>query len=142
MPSSNPIEIKALDHVVLRTSNLDAMLHFYRDILGCPVERELAELGLTQLRAGTALIDVVTVESELGQLGGEPPQQNGRNIDHFCLQLSPFEESELIEYLQSHDIQTEEFAERYGAQGFGRSLYINDPEGNVVELKPQVVKDK
>lgn len=142
MPSSNPIEIKALDHVVLRTSNLDAMLHFYRDILGCPVERELTELGLTQLRAGTALIDVVTVESELGQLGGEPPQQNGRNIDHFCLQLASFEESELIEYLQSHDIQTEEFAERYGAQGFGRSLYINDPEGNVVELKPQVVKDK
>ncbi|CAE6952326.1 VOC family protein [Vibrio sp. B1FLJ16] len=142
MPSSNPIEIKALDHVVLRTSNLDAMLHFYRDILGCPVERELTELGLTQLRAGTALIDVVTVESELGQLGGEPPQQNGRNIDHFCLQLSPFIESELIEYLNSHDIQAEEFAERYGAQGFGRSLYINDPEGNVVELKPQVVKDK
>lgn len=142
MPSSNPIEIKALDHVVLRTSNLDAMLHFYRDILGCPVERELAELGLTQLRAGTALIDVVTVESELGQLGGEPPQQNGRNIDHFCLQLSPFEERELIEYLQSHDIQTEKFAERYGAQGFGRSLYINDPEGNVVELKPQVVSSK
>lgn len=142
MPSSNPIEIKALDHVVLRTSNLDAMLHFYRDILGCPVERELADLGLTQLRAGTALIDVVTVESELGQLGGEPPQQNGRNIDHFCLQLASFEESELIEYLQSHDIQTEEFAERYGAQGFGRSLYINDPEGNVVELKPQVVSSK
>ncbi len=142
MPSSNPIEIKSLDHVVLRTSNLDAMLHFYRDILGCPVERELAELGLTQLRAGTALIDVVTVESELGQLGGKPPQQNGRNIDHFCLQLGPFEESELIRYLRENDIQTEDFAKRYGAQGFGRSLYINDPEGNVVELKPQVVRSK
>ncbi len=137
MPNSNPIEIKALDHVVLRTSDLDAMLHFYRDILGCPVERELAELGLTQLRAGSALIDLVTVDSELGQLGGEPPQQNGRNIDHFCLQLAPFKERELIEYLHSHDIHTEDFAERYGAQGFGRSLYINDPEGNVVELKPQ-----
>lgn len=138
MPSHNPIEVKALDHIVLRTSNLDAMLHFYRDILGCPVERELAELGLTQLRAGTALIDVVTVDSELGKLGGKPPVQNGRNIDHFCLQLAPFEESELRQYLLSHDIKTEDFSRRYGAQGFGRSLYINDPEGNVVELKPQV----
>ena len=138
MPSHNPIEVKALDHIVLRTSNLDAMLHFYRDILGCPVERELAELGLTQLRAGTALIDVVTVDSELGKLGGKPPLQNGRNIDHFCLQLAPFSESELRQYLLSHDIKTEDFSKRYGAQGFGRSLYINDPEGNVVELKPQV----
>lgn len=138
MPSHNPIEVKALDHIVLRTSNLDAMLHFYRDILGCPVERELAELGLTQLRAGTALIDVVTVDSELGKLGGEPPVQNGRNIDHFCLQLAPFAESELRQYLLSHDIKTEDFSKRYGAQGFGRSIYINDPEGNVVELKPQV----
>lgn len=138
MPSHNPIEVKALDHIVLRTSNLDAMLHFYRDILGCPVERELAELGLTQLRAGTALIDVVTVDSELGKLGGKPPVQNGRNIHYFCLQLAPFEESELRQYLLSHDIKTEDFSRRYGAQGFGRSLYINDPEGNVVELKPQV----
>ncbi|MGP8308811.1 VOC family protein [Vibrio sp. YIC-376] len=138
MSSHNPIEVKALDHIVLRTSNLDAMLHFYRDILGCPVERELAELGLTQLRAGIALIDIVTVESELGRLGGKPPVQNGRNIDHFCLQLAPFEESELRQYLLSHDIKTEDFSKRYGAQGFGRSLYINDPEGNVVELKPQV----
>ncbi|MGY0615043.1 VOC family protein [Vibrio sp. FJH11] len=138
MPSHNPIEVKALDHIVLRTSNLDAMLHFYRDILGCSVERELAELGLTQLRAGTALIDIVTVDSELGKLGGKPPVQNGRNIDHFCLQLAPFEESELRQYLLSHDIKTEDFSRRYGAQGFGRSIYINDPEGNVVELKPEV----
>ncbi len=142
MSSHNPIKIKALDHIVLRTNNLDAMLRFYCDTLGCSVERELTELGLTQLRAGAALIDLVTVESELGQLGGKPPEQNGRNIDHFCLQLLPFDESELIRYLQSHDIQTEDFAKRYGAQGFGRSLYINDPEGNVVELKPVMINEK
>ncbi len=141
MTSNNPIEVKTLDHIVLRTRNLDAMLRFYRDILGCPIERELTELGLTQLRAGAALIDLVTVESELGELGGKPPEQNGRNVDHFCLQLAPFEESELIQYLHLHDIKTGDFAKRYGAQGFGRSIYINDPEGNVVELKPQQIND-
>ncbi|KJY85106.1 lactoylglutathione lyase [Vibrio galatheae] len=134
----NPIKIVALDHVVLRTSQLDKMLQFYRDILGCSIEREKQELGLTQLRAGNALIDIVTVESELGKLGGKAPQQNGRNLDHFCLQVSAFDEPQLIAYLEKYQIKTSEFAERYGAQGYGRSLYIEDPEGNVVELKPFV----
>lgn len=138
MTISNPIRVLAIDHIVLRTSNLKKMLAFYQDILACPIERELPELGLTQLRAGNALIDIVTVESELGQLGGKAPEQNGRNVDHFCLQTAAFDEQQLRDYLNSHNITTHDFAERYGAQGFGRSIYIEDPEGNVVELKPQL----
>lgn len=134
---NNPIEIRALDHVVLRTRDLSSMLRFYQQILGCPIERELPELGLTQLRAGNSLIDIVTVESELGQLGGGNPKQDGRNLDHFCLQIAPFIEAELLRYLKKHNIQVAEFTERYGAQGFGRSIYLTDPEGNVVELKQQ-----
>ncbi|MGR5236307.1 VOC family protein [Vibrio alfacsensis] len=137
---SNPIEVKALDHVVLRTNNFNAMLRFYRDVLGCPIERDLPDLGLTQLRAGTAIIDLVIVNSELGKLGGKSPSQDGRNLDHFCLQIAPFEEAKLLEYLRGHDVHVEAFAERYGAQGFGRSIYIEDPEGNVVELKAQKPK--
>ncbi len=132
------IEVKAIDHIVLRTSNREAMLYFYQQVLGCPVERELPDLGLTQLRAGESIIDLVLVDSELGKLGGKPPQQDGRNLDHFCLQISAFDEQELVDYLTQHDIAVTEFAERYGAQGFGRSAYIEDPEGNVVELKPRV----
>ncbi len=130
------LNIVGLDHIVLRTSDLHAMLHFYQTVLGCPVERELVDLGLTQLRAGSALIDIVTVDSELGKLGGKAPQQNGRNLDHLCLQCKFPSESELIHYLDQFNIKTEPFAERYGAQGYGRSIYIQDPEGNVVELKP------
>ena len=132
------IKVKAIDHIVLRTSNREAMLYFYQQVLGCPVERELPDLGLTQLRAGESIIDLVLVDSELGKLGGKPPQQDGRNLDHFCLQIAAFDEQELVDYLTQHDIAVTEFAERYGAQGFGRSAYIEDPEGNVVELKPRV----
>lgn len=132
------IEVKAIDHIVLRTSNREAMLYFYQQVLGCPVERELPDLGLTQLRAGESIIDLVLVDSELGKPGGKPPQQDGRNLDHFCLQIAAFDEQELVDYLTQHDIAVTEFAERYGAQGFGRSAYIEDPEGNVVELKPRV----
>ncbi|NIY85241.1 VOC family protein [Vibrio hepatarius] len=132
------IVVQSIDHVVLRTTDLSAMLHFYQQILGCPIERTLPDLGLTQLRAGESIIDLVVVDSELGQLGGKAPRQDGRNLDHFCLQIAAFNEQELVDYLRQHDIEVTEFAERYGAQGFGRSAYIEDPEGNVVELKPRI----
>ncbi|MGF1737055.1 VOC family protein [Photobacterium satsumensis] len=133
------IKLEGIDHVVLRTTKLPDMLHFYCQVLGAQLERELPkEMGLVQLRAGSALIDLVTVESQLGRLGGKPPSQNGRNLDHFCLQIAPIPEEELLDFLSQHNIPCEGFAERYGAEGFGRSLYIHDPEGNVVELKPKL----
>lgn len=136
MSLSSPPSILAIDHIVLRTSKLNAMLHFYLDVLGCTLERERLDIGLTQLRAGNALIDLVTVDSELGKLGGKAPSQNGRNMDHFCLQVAPFDEQQLLDYFTRKQVPIAEFTERYGAQGYGRSLYLTDPEGNVVEIKP------
>lgn len=130
------LEIVGIDHIVLRTTVRSQMLHFYCDVLGCVVERELpASLGLTQLRAGSALIDIVDVDSELGRQGGGPPTVLENNVDHFCLQLRPIDEGDIISHLQHHGISDNDFQERYGAQGFGRSLYIKDPEGNIVELR-------
>ncbi|MBM88763.1 MAG: VOC family virulence protein [Gammaproteobacteria bacterium] len=129
------IKVIAIDHIVLRTSKIAEMKEFYSNILNCPPERELLDLGLLQLRAGSALIDLVPVDSELGRLGGKAPNQDGRNMDHLCLQIDNVEDSELLDYLERSGIKVEEFAERYGAEGLGRSLYINDPEGNIVELK-------
>ncbi len=136
MVSQQSVQIAGIDHIVLRTSRLEDMLRFYCDVLGCAVERETpAELGLTQLRAGAALIDLVTVDSELGRRGGEPPSPSGNNLDHFCLLLEPMPESALSEQLRAHGIDAHDFVERYGAEGFGRSVYIEDPEGNTVELR-------
>jgi len=130
------IEIRAIDHIVLRTSRLDEMIDFYCGVLGCTVERELpADVGLSQLRAGNALIDLVTVDSKLGKAGGPAPTGSGINMDHFCLQIAPFDESSLLEHLLRHGIEAGRFETRYGAQGFGQSLYIQDPEGNTVELR-------
>ncbi|EGR0633380.1 TPA: VOC family protein [Vibrio vulnificus] len=137
MEKARPIQLQAIDHIVLRVVDLPKMLAFYCDILGCVVEREVAEFGLTQLRAGSALIDLVTVDSKLGQQGGRAPEQEGRNLDHFCLQIIPKDEQEILDFLTLHGVQVEDFANRYGAQGFGRSIYLSDPEGNTVELKPQ-----
>ncbi len=130
------MDIAGIDHIVLRTTRLDEMLEFYCGVLGCTLERQTsAELGLTQLRAGSALIDLVTVDSDLGRLGGGAPSRADNNLDHFCLQLQPISEQEIRDHLASHGIESGEFADRYGAQGMGKSLYIKDPEGNTVELK-------
>ena len=133
------IEVKAIDHLVLRTTKMDEMLTFYCQVLGCSVERETSpEAGLVQLRAGNALIDLVSVDSELGRLGGGAATLTENNMDHFCLQIKTMPEEEIIRHLLSFGLIVEPFASRYGAQGFGDSLYIKDPEGNTVEIKNQI----
>jgi catechol 2,3-dioxygenase-like lactoylglutathione lyase family enzyme len=133
------IQIAGIDHIVLRTTKLEEMLSFYSGILGCEVERETTnEVGLTQLRAGNAMIDLVTVDGQLGKMGGGPPGSTENNVDHFCLQLIPVPEDAIKSHLESNGIKVGTFAERYGAQGLGNSIYIKDPEGNTVELRCQI----
>jgi len=126
----------AIDHIVLRSERYRELIDFYCEVIGCTLERETsAEFGLTQLRAGSALIDIVDVNGELGKAGGAAPRPTGNNLDHFCLQIAPFDEAELIKYLRSHGVDCGEFHERYGAEGMGRSLYIRDIDGNTIELR-------
>lgn len=129
------ILVKGLDHVVIRAQDVDAMCDFYCDVLGCSVERSSVEFGLTQLRAGEALIDIVSVDGELGRLGGSPPGEGGRNMDHFCVRLENFDEQAIRVHLTKFNVVGSEIARRYGAEGYGPSIYIKDPEGNTVELK-------
>jgi len=133
------IKIRAIDHIVLRTDRYRELIDFYCDVLGCSLERATSEeFGLTQLRAGSALIDIVDVNGELGKAGGPAPTQNGNNVDHFCLQIEPFEEKALQEYLASSGVEAGGFEDRYGAQGMGRSIYLKDIAGNTVELRAVV----
>ena len=128
-----PFRVQGIDHIVLRVRELARALEFYRDVLGCEVERAEAAVGLTQLRAGRSLIDLVTLEGPLGR--GPRPQHAGHNVEHFCLTLAPFQEESLMAWLAAHGVRTEPPALRYGAEGQGRSFYIQDPDGNRVELK-------
>jgi glyoxylase I family protein len=130
------IRIGKIDHLVLRSNDLAEMVRFYCQVLGCRVERELPPAtGLTQLRAGDALIDIVAVDSELGRAGGGPPTRTENNLDHFCLELEAIGQDELRAWLDSHGVDSGDFQTRYGAGGFGPSLYIHDPDGNTVELR-------
>ncbi|CAJ0850355.1 hypothetical protein AMST5_00257 [freshwater sediment metagenome] len=134
------IHIQEIDHLVLRVMNADRMLAFYCDVLGCDVERRLDDIGLIQLRAGRSLIDLVPVDGKLGKMGGGAPGREGRNLDHFCLRVAPFDEEAIRRHLERHGVEAGETAMRYGADGVGPSIYVPDPEGNVIELKGPSVK--
>jgi glyoxylase I family protein len=129
------ITIRGLDHLVLRVVDLERMLRFYCDVLGCRVERRLDHIGLVQLRAGAALIDLVPVGGTLGSQGGAAPGREGRNLDHFCLRVEPFEAAAIQAHLARCGVAAGPVEQRYGADGDGPSIYVTDPEGTVVELK-------
>ncbi|WP_420996046.1 VOC family protein [Cupriavidus sp. 30B13] len=127
--------ILAIDHLVLRSADVPALLRFYVDVLGCSVEREQPAFGLTQLRAGSGLIDLVALDGPLGRAGGAGPGAEGRNLDHFCLRLDPFDAAALGAHLLAHGVEPGPVEMRFGAEGRGPSIYVRDPDGNVVELK-------
>jgi len=129
------IAIRSIDHLVLRVQDTPRMVQFYTSVLGCTVERTQEKLGLVQLRAGASLIDLVSIDGELGRAGGAAPQVEGRNLDHFCLRVEPFDEQSLGEHLEAAGVRPGPVVSRYGAEGYGPSMYIADPEGNTIELK-------
>jgi catechol 2,3-dioxygenase-like lactoylglutathione lyase family enzyme len=126
--SDRPIRVRELDHVVIRARDLERLVRFYSEVLGCPVERRVGKIGLVQLRAGRSLIDLIDAAAD-------PPHPGGANMDHVCLRLEPFDPEAIREHLAGQGVPCGGVEQRYGAEGTGPSIYIEDPEGNTVELK-------
>ena len=129
------LQITGIDHLVLRAHDAPRLIAFYTQVLGLTVERALESFGLTQLRAGANLIDIIAVDSPAGRLGGAGPGEAGRNLDHFCLNVAGFELEAVRAHLESHGVEIGESGVRYGSGGEGVSLYLRDPEGNGLELR-------
>ncbi|MEJ6023305.1 VOC family protein [Ramlibacter sp. PS4R-6] len=130
-----PFALHGLDHIVLRVKDLQPMLRFYVDVLGCTEERMRDDIGLYQVRAGSSLIDLVPVDGKLGRAGGAAPGAEGRNLDHFCLRIEPYDEQAIRAHLRACGAEAGEAGSRFGAEGEGPSIYLRDPEGNTIELK-------
>jgi glyoxylase I family protein len=129
------IKLREIDHVVLRVRDIGAMTKFYCEVLGATQVAYRAEYGMTHLRAGASMIDLVAVDGRLGRAGGAAPGAEGRNMDHLCLRVEPFEQDAIVAHLKRHGVAVGDIRPRYGAEGNGVSIYLTDPEGNMVELK-------
>ena len=122
-----PFSLLRLDHLVLRTADVDRLVEFYL-ALGATVVRKVDQIHLTQLAAGNSLIDIVEV--------ADPPEESGRNLDHFAIRIDPFDEAEIIAFCRARNIEYRIIGQPiFGADGYGPAIYIRDPEGNRVELK-------
>jgi glyoxylase I family protein len=119
--------IEGIDHIVLNTTCIDKMIEFYCNLLQCQIENKQPELGLTQLRAGNQLIDLVEVS--------HPISQDNLNLNHFCLNIKPFDFDLLKAYFEQNNVSISRYGERYGARGMRYSFYLKDPEGNEIELR-------
>jgi glyoxylase I family protein len=123
-----PLKVAEIDHVVLRCRNQSCMLDFYTRVLGMAEERRIERIGLIQLRAGASMIDLVPAAA--------PRIESGTNVDHFCLGIEAVDMDTAVKYLRENSVViVGEPSQRYGARGMGISVYVHDPEGNVVELK-------
>jgi glyoxylase I family protein len=123
-----PFRLAEIDHVVVRCAEPERSLAFYTGVLGCAEERRIDAIGLVQLRAGASMIDLVPADP--------PPTHEGRNVDHFCVGVATADMAALARWLTKRGVQVlGEPTERYGARGSGLSVYVLDPDGNVVELK-------
>ena len=124
--AQSALKVKGLDHVVLRVADMERAISFYEQVLGLNVERALPEIGLVQLRAGNAMIDLVPRSED---------EDEGRNMDHFAVRIETMDVPALQAHLRRHGIDPGEVRRRYGAEGYGSSIYVTDPDGNTVELK-------
>src|SRR3982751_2266895 len=113
------LRVKGLDHVVLRVADMDRAIAFYEQVLGLHVERRLESIGLVQLRAGVAMIDLVPRTED---------EDDGRNMDHFAVQIEEMDVPALTAHLKRHGIDPGEVRRRYGAEGYGSSLHIPAPD--------------
>nr|WP_211260656.1 VOC family protein [Pseudoxanthomonas dokdonensis] len=136
MPVTRPFAVQRIDHVVLRVADLERSQAWYAQVLGCDVVRRRDDLELLHLRAGTSMIDLISVDGPLGSAGGAAAGSEARNVDHLCLRIGPFDEASLLRHLDACGVSTRGPASaNFGAEGDGLSLYFRDPDGNTIELK-------
>jgi glyoxylase I family protein len=126
-PAVQPL---GLDHVVLRVADQAASRTFYEDVLGCTLEFVNEPIRLVQLRFGEALIDLLPADG--------PPPPHGRGVDHICLSIRCDDLAALAKTLRARGVDIDaEVRERRGAWGVGPSVYLRDPDGYQIELKPR-----
>lgn len=135
MAAMTPFSLQTIDHVVILAADAPRLVAFYVEAIGCKLAWDRPELGLTHLEAGNAMLDIVSTDGPLGKRGVALAAGPGRNVDHLCLRIAPFEFEAMRLHFETFGVSVDQPQMRFGAQGRGLSIYLLDPEGNGIELK-------
>ena len=119
------LRVTAMDHIVLVVTDVERSVAWYRD------ELQLEVLRLDEWRAGGAPFPSVRVNERtiIDIIAGA---RSGTNVDHFCLVIEPTDLAELAASGRFDVVEGP--VTRWGARGDGTSIYVTDPDGNVIEL--------
>jgi catechol 2,3-dioxygenase-like lactoylglutathione lyase family enzyme len=120
------IRVTGFDHLVLNVADVERSLAWYRDELGLEGDRvdewRRGEVPFPSVRVDpTTIIDLLAAE------------RGTENVDHICLVVDPTDLQAVADSGRFEVVDGP--ATRYGAQGAGTSLYVRDPDGNVVEIR-------
>jgi catechol 2,3-dioxygenase-like lactoylglutathione lyase family enzyme len=129
------VKITEMDHIVLRVRDVETSLSFYSKVLGLDTERvDLWRAGKVRFPSvrlnGDTIIDLFA--SDQDPVGKDGP----RNLDHYCMVIEPTDMEELKASFEAIGVGIQAGpGPRWGSHGDGISLYIFDPDDNVVELR-------
>jgi catechol 2,3-dioxygenase-like lactoylglutathione lyase family enzyme len=127
------VRIVEMDHIVLAVRDIEGSLEFYTGTLGLQGERleeyRAGKVGFPSVRINEhTLIDLVQVATPDGTVA--------RNLDHFCLVSESTDLGELAADLRSRGVVVvRDPVSRWGARGQATSIYIQDPDGNEIEIR-------
>jgi glyoxylase I family protein len=139
--SKPPFSLVGIDHVVLLVTDMEVALRFYQEVLGATIGFRYPKLAMEQLWCGVSLIVLVDISKPEAEYA-KPEIAGGRNLDHVCLMLSPFDHDAMRAHLAAHNVEIDREAYHGGARGQSHSFYVLDPFGNKLELKgPPVYPD-
>jgi catechol 2,3-dioxygenase-like lactoylglutathione lyase family enzyme len=129
------LRVTGMDHIVLWSADVERSVAFYRNVLGCGVERyeqwRRGDAPFPSVRLSpTLLIDVFPGGAE------DVGQTTPRNLHHFCLAVDSDDLHATAERLRAQGVAVDsDVVVRWGALGDGDSIYVRDPDGNSIELK-------
>ena len=129
------VKITEMDHIVLRVKDVETSLRFYTEVLGLQSER-VEQWRAGEIRFPSARLNADTI-IDLFASDQEPIGRDGvKNQDHFCMVIEPTDMDELKSRFEEIGVGIQAGpGKRWGSHGDGTSLYVYDPDDNVVELR-------
>tara|TARA_B100000378_G_scaffold90747_1_gene71752 strand:+ start:587 stop:1030 length:444 start_codon:yes stop_codon:yes gene_type:complete len=129
------VKITEMDHIVLRNKDVEVSLKFYTKVLGLQAER-IDEWRAGEVRFPSARINADTIIDFFGTDQEPIGKEGDKNQDHYCMVIEPTDMEELKSKFEAMGVEIQAGpGKRWGSHGDGISLYIYDPDDNVVELR-------